>query len=307
MSNIFVSYLLLLGAIASLYTFLGTLLSKATGIEDKGNYNTRMKQLDFSGERFKSEAEKNEKQTKKLINDITAPVIKHVMPNVHYRKDLDSLEQMLKFAKIDNYLTPAQYIALIFLGRIVGVAILLFLIALDGLVVGLIGFFGFAILPNMLIKNTVKNKREEILLGFPEFINISKSYLSSGVSFEKAVEECIMSVNKEWQELLKNFLINSQTLPRKKCLEILSSESNVFEVHEFMSLVQLNMEQGIDVKESFEGQYDKIKALQNLAMVKKIEKRKVWTILVQGPALLTIIIAFGLPTFETIMQTLSTM
>ena len=307
MSNIFVSYLLLLGAIASLYTFLGTLLSKATGIEDKGNYNTRMKQLDFSGERFKSEAEKNEKQTKKLINDITAPVIKHVMPNVHYRKDLDSLEQMLKFAKIDDYLTPAQYIALIFLGRIVGVAILLFLIALDGLVVGLIGFFGFAILPNMLIKNTVKNKREEILLGFPEFINISKSYLSSGVSFEKAVEECIMSVNKEWQELLKNFLINSQTLPRKKCLEILSSESNVFEVHEFMSLVQLNMEQGIDVKESFEGQYDKIKALQNLAMVKKIEKRKVWTILVQGPALLTIIVAFGLPTFETIIQTLSTM
>lgn len=307
MSNIFISYLLLLGAIVSLYTFLGALLSKATGIEDKGNYNTRMKQLDFSGERFKSEAEKNEKQTKKLINDITAPVIKHVMPNVHYRKDLESLEQMLKFAKIDNYLTPAQYIALIFLGRIVGVAILLFLIALDGLVVGLIGFFGFAILPNMLIKNTVKNKREEILLGFPEFINISKSYLSSGVSFEKAVEECIMSVNKEWQELLKNFLINSQTLPRKKCLEILSSESNVFEVHEFMSLVQLNMEQGIDVKESFEGQYDKIKALQNLAMVKKIEKRKVWTILVQGPALLTIIIAFGLPTFETIMQTLSTM
>ena len=307
MSNIFVSYLLLLGAIASLYTFLGTLLSKATGIEDKGNYNTRMKQLDFSGERFKSEAEKNEKQTKKLINDITAPVIKHVMPNVHYRKDLDSLEQMLKFAKIDDYLTPAQYIALIFLGRIVGVAILLFLIALDGLVVGLIGFFGFAILPNMLIKNTVKNKREEILLGFPEFINISKSYLSSGVSFEKAVEECIMSVNKEWQELLKNFLINSQTLPRKKCLEILSSESNVFEVHEFMSLVQLNMEQGIDVKESFDGQYDKIKALQNLAMVKKIEKRKVWTILVQGPALLTIIVAFGLPTFETIIQTLSTM
>ena len=260
-----------------------------------------MKQLDFANERVRNGKSKTEEEEiRKLINDITTPLIKHVMPNIEYRKDLDSLEKNLKFAGFDKYFTASQYIALIIAGRFAGLFafIVFFPFAKP---IAFLWLFALGVFPAFLFKNSVNNKKEVLLMGFPEFINISKSYLASGMTFEKAVEESIMYVNKEWQELLKRYLINSETLSRRECLTILAEESNIFEIKEFMSLVQLNMEQGIDVKDSFERQYGKIKDLQNLAIMKKIEGRKVWTVLVQGPVLLTILVAFGLPTFESMM------
>lgn len=281
--------------------FLNGFIPYLFGYGDMGIHKERMKQLDFNREKIKSKDETDVEQIRKLVNDITTPLIKHVMPNIEYRKDLETLERNLKFAGADKYVTATQYIVLIITGRAVGLGAFI-LFAPFALPMSFLWLFAFAVFPPMLFSNSVKNKKEVLLLGFPEFINISKSYLASGMSFEKAVEESIVYVNKEWQELLKNFLINSETLSRKECLEILAEESNIFEIKEFMSLVQLNMEQGIDVKDSFERQYGKIKELQNLAFIKKIEGRKIWTILVQGPVLLTILVAFGLPTFESMMN-----
>lgn len=264
-------------------------------------HNERMRQLDFNGSKSRSLKSQSEtEQIKKLVEDITTPIIKHVMPNIEYRKDLETLEKNLKFAGADKYFTAIQYTVLIIMGRIIGISAFVIFMPFS-IFISVLWLFGLAIFPSVLFANSVKNKKEILLMGFPEFINISRSYLASGMSFEKSVEESIVYVNKEWQELLKSFLINSETLSRKECLEILAEESNLFEIKEFMSLVQLNMEQGIDVKESFERQYGKIKDLQNLAFIKKIEGRRVWTILVQGPVLLTILVAFGLPTFESMM------
>ena len=295
-------YVFLIGAIASFAIFVKGFIPYLFGYRDMGVHNERMKQLDFSREKMKATKQQEEtEQIRKLIDDITTPLIKHVMPNIEYRKDLETLEKNLKFAGADKYFTPTQYIAAIIAGRVIGIAAFV-LFAPFAIAMSFLWLFAFAIFPPILFSNSVKNKKEVLLMGFPEFINISKSYLASGMTFEKAVEESIVYVNKEWQELLKNFLINSETLSRKECLEILAEESNIFEIKEFMSLVQLNMEQGIDVRESFERQYGKIKELQGLSFIKKIEGRKVWTILVQGPVLITILVAFGLPTFESMMS-----
>ena len=302
MSAEIMKYIFYIGAVASFALFIKDFIPSLFGYGDVGVYNERMKQLDFNREKINRNKEEVEtEQVRKLVNDLTTPIIKHVMPNIEYRKDLETLEANLKFAGADKYFTPAQYVVAILSGRVIGiVAFVLF--APFSIPFGILWLCAFAIFPSILFTNSVNNKKEVLLLGFPEFINISKSYLASGMSFEKAVEESIVYVNKEWQELLKSFLINSETLSRKECLEILANESNLFEIKEFMSLVQLNMEQGIDVKESFERQYGKIKELQNLSFIKKIENRKVWTILVQGPVLLTILVAFGLPTFESMMN-----
>ena len=301
MSPEIMKYILFIGAVVAFFIFLRDFIPMLFGVNDVELHNTRMKQLDFANERVRNGKSKTEEEEiRKLINDITTPLIKHVMPNIEYRKDLDSLEKNLKFAGFDKYFTASQYIALIIAGRFAGLFafIVFFPFAKP---IAFLWFFALGIFPSFLFKNSVNNKKEVLLMGFPEFINISKSYLASGMTFEKAVEESIMYVNKEWQELLKRYLINSETLSRRECLTILAEESNIFEIKEFMSLVQLNMEQGIDVKESFERQYGKIKDLQNLAFIKKIEGRRVWTILVQGPVLLTILVAFGLPTFESMM------
>lgn len=302
MSPELMKYVLFAASIVAFIIFLKDFVPTLFGVSDMEVHNARMKQLDFSSERTKDGKSKSEEdEIRKLVNDITAPLIKHVMPNVEYRKDIETLEKNLKFAGFDKYVTAPQYVALIVLGRFVGlVAFILFFPFAKP--VSFMWLAAFCLMPSFLFKNSVNNKREILLMGFPEFINIAKSYLASGMTFEKAVEESIMYVNKEWQEILKNYIINSETLSRKECLNILAEESNIFEIKEFMSLVQLNMEQGIDVKDSFERQYGKIKDLQKIAIMKKIEGRKVWTILVQGPVLITILVAFGLPTFESMMN-----
>lgn len=272
------------------------------GIYDIENHNNRLKQLTHTEERLKKDKkDDNVKQTKEMIDKITAPIIRHVMPNISQKKDLSELEKSLRFAGADKYFTPTQYIALILLGRVVGFTLLVLLLPYNQ-ILALMWFSGPAILPSLLFKNTINNKKELILLGFPEFISISKSYLVSGMPFEKAVEESIFYVNKEWQELLKQYLINSESYSKKECLTMLADECNSFEVKEFISIVKLNMEQGIDIKDSFDNQYEKIKALQMLAIQKKIESRKVWAILVQGPVLLTILVAFGLPIADSMMN-----
>ena len=294
-------YVFFIGSIFLFYKIVKNVVPMLFGIGDMSIHDARMKQLDFAGSRLKSnKSQSEEEEIRKLVNDITAPLIKHVMPNVEYRKDYETLEKNLKFAGYDKYFTPAQYIAVILITRIIGVGAFMVFLPF-AMPLAFMWLIGLCVFPSFLFKNSVANKREDLLMEFPEFINISKSYLASGMTFENAVEESIVYVNKEWQELLKEYLINSETLSRKECISILVEDSNIFEIKEFMSLVQLNMEQGIDVKESFERQYEKIKELQSIVISKKIQGRKVWTILVQGPVLLTILLAFGLPTLESML------
>lgn len=288
----------LLGIVS--FSFFKNLIYYFSGVYDIDSHNNRLKQLDYSSDRLKknTENESNIKQTRELIEKITEPIIKHVMPNIAYKKDLSELEKGLHFAGVDKYMTTSQYISLILLGRVVGAVLLILLFPFNQMLACL-WFAGPALLPSFLLKNTVNEKKGKILLGFPEFINISKSYLVSGMSFEKSVEESIYYVNKEWQSLLKQYLINSESYSKKECLTMLAEESYSFEVKEFISIVKLNMEQGIDIKDSFDSQYEKIKDLQKIAIQKKIESRRVWAVFVQAPVLLTIFLAFGLPMVDS--------
>ena len=302
-TNSLYRYVCLILVVVTAWSFFRDLIYYLFGVYDIENHNNRLKQLDFTNERKIGDKKKedNINQTRKLIEQITEPIIKHIMPNISYTKDFSALEKNIHFAGIDKYVTPIQYTALVLLGRVIGFTALVLLLPYNKML-ALMWFTGPAVLPSLLFKNTIVNKKEAILLGFPEFINISKSYLISGMSFEKAVEESIYYVNKEWQELLKQYLINSENYSRNECLTMLAEECNSFEVKEFISMVKLNAEQGIDIKDSFGKQYEKIKDLQKLAINKKIESRKVWAILIQAPVLLTILVAFGLPIADSMMN-----
>lgn len=283
--------------------FFKSLIYYVFGIYDIENHHNRLKQLNSTDERLKKDAKKENdvEEMKALINKITAPIIRHVMPNVSNNKDFSELERNLKFAGADKYVNAVQYTALILLGRALGLLAFLLLLP-HNKILAFMWFFAPAVMPTLLFKNTIVNKKQTILLGFPEFINISKSYLVSGMPFEKAVEESIYYVNKQWQEILKQYLINSETYSKKECLTMLADECNSFEVREFISIVKLNLEQGIDIKDSFDSQYEKIKDLQLIAIQKKIESRKVWAIVIQAPVLLTILLAFGLPIADSMLN-----
>ena len=302
-NTMFQKGILLLLLMLTAWSFFQNLVYYIFGIYDIEVHNNRLKQLDVSKDRKIGQAKKDEniKKTREMIDQITAPIIKHIMPNVSYKKDFTELEKNIRFAEIDKYITPIQFTALILIGKVVGFTILVLLFPYNKMLAGM-WFVGPAVLPSILFKNTIVNKREKILLGFPEFINISKSYLISGMSFEMAVEESIPYVNPEWKKLLKSYLINSETYSREECLTMLAEECNSFEVKEFISMIKLNAEQGIKIKDSFDNQYEKIKDLQLLAINKKIEARRVWAILIQAPVLLTILAAFGLPMAESMLN-----
>ena len=87
-----------------------------------------------------------------------------------------------------------------------------------------------------------------------------------------------------------------------EAIDRLCEEVNVFEVTEFFSLVKLNLEQGINIKESFESQTEKVKEMQMEVMLKKIGQRQMMAKAIQAPLLLCMFAAAGLPTFYSMMN-----
>jgi hypothetical protein len=64
----------------------------------------------------------------------------------------------------------------------------------------------------------------------------------------------------------------------------------------------LNIEQGINVKESFDGQREKVVDMQFESMMAKIGQRQMMATLLQGPLLLTMILSFGLPVIYSMVN-----
>jgi hypothetical protein len=77
---------------------------------------------------------------------------------------------------------------------------------------------------------------------------------------------------------------------------------DIFEIQEFFSLVRLNIEQGINVKESFDGQREKVVDMQFEAMMGKIGQRQMMATVLQGPLLITMIVSFGLPVLYSMVN-----
>lgn len=155
------------------------------------------------------------------------------------------------------------------------------------------------ILPTILLNNTFTQKSEALFFGFPDFIRIVEGYLIAGMSFPIAVQESIPYVADEWKPFLKQFVLDCDLLSQEEALDNLKYSIPNFEIKEFISLVRLNMEQGINVKECFDNQSDRIAAMQRTVMLGKIKKREMMGVLIQAPLLISIFVAFGLPLVDS--------
>ena len=137
---------------------------------------------------------------------------------------------------------------------------------------------------------------------FPDFIRMTEGYLQAGIPLSQAVSETIKFMGDSWKDILRNFVIQCDTKSVSEALDYLKKEIDLFEVKEFVALVNLSLEQGGDVSESFTAQADKVKEIQIDIMRKKIEARKVMGMAIQGPLLLCNFLAFGLPIVEGMMN-----
>lgn len=269
-------------------------------INNMSNHKKRMKQLRFD----KNSSLSEEDSTKDFIDKVTKPVIKHILPHL-MMTDLDLVDRKLRLAKWNRFFTAIQYRALIILLRILGITFGI-IFGISSIYMGAIWFVALAVMPSFLLNNEVKNKKEELLIGFPDFIRITEGYLSAGYTFVDAVTETIPYVDKNWEPILQKFVLEAQLNRVEFALDMLKNEVDIFEVKEFVSLVRLAIEQGGEAKDSFSAQADKIRQLQMDIIEMKINKRKMYAVAVNGPVIIGVMLVFGLPVLES-MTSLSTM
>lgn len=299
MSSFLMAILILGGSVSVflLFSFLFDLLFSKT---DTSLYKKRMSQLKTNGKTKVSD----EERARQLIEKITSPIAKKIIPNLEYKEEKESkLAKELEITKWNKYYTPTTFRAMNLTLKIAA-AILFLVVFQESLIFALILLIivGFGI--NFLFLNSVKETRFKLLSAFPEVIKIVQGYLSANQPLPIAIENSLPYVDEAWRELLREFVINAGVYSQEECIDMLSDKVDIFEVREFWSLVKLNLEQGIDIKESFENQADKINNLKKSIINDKIEKRKSFSVIVQGPLLLDMIVIFGLPTFVQVMNSL---
>ena len=158
-----------------------------------------------------------------------------------------------------------------------------------------------AFLMDLLYFTQIDEKKNQLLMEFPDFIEVLESYLSAGYDFVRATEQAI-PVTKHWQPILKEFTAIAQYENIETGFKYINDMVDIFEVREFISILQLGVEQGLDMAENIQHQSSRIAELQNLAFTKKIASRQVMAVMVQGPLLLTVLAAFSLPTVEQMMN-----
>ena len=137
---------------------------------------------------------------------------------------------------------------------------------------------------------------------FPDFIRITQGFLCSNMTLVDALENALPYVGPTWRPIIKDFIIEANIYSQNECIEQLKEKVPIFEVHELWSLIQLNLEQGIDLKESFNNQALKVKGMQKEVMLSKITKRQMMATAIQAPLMLCMMGGFMLPTLSQMMN-----
>lgn len=241
----------------------------------------------------------NEEQIKDLIEHVTQPVIYHVMPKLR-KRDYNKLEKDLKLIGWDKYYTPEQFAALSIFLKILGTIIFL-LLAGPLFEVAILWFGALFFVLDIGFKGTVDDKYDKLLCEFPDFIEVVDGYLSAGYSLVDAIKQ-VEPLTNEWQPILREFLIICKYSTPGDGLDYIRDTVDIFEVREFIAILQLGMEQGIDMAENFKHQSSAIDQLKDVAFEKKLAKRQVQSILIQGPLLLTVLATFSLPTIHAMLN-----
>lgn len=257
----------------------------------------RNEQLDTQNKK-KIKNEDSDEQLKQVINKITSPIIDGVLTK-KTPKNLNKFQRRLKSAGWDKFFTPMQWIAFSMILGAVGIFFFI-VFGTQSVPFGAIFFAFFAIGPNFLLNNSYNNRTENLLINFPETVRIISGYLSAGLLLPEAFKETAKDASPAWKPLLEEFVAKCNATDILTALDWFKEEVDIVEAREFFATVRLSLELGSSAKNGFAEQADRIQQLLRDSMQKRIEKRKVWATIVQGPILLCVMAAFALPLVATL-------
>lgn len=292
---IIIKYIFFIMTLVCVFLLARSLFTLLFAMDNYNIHKKRLKQLQFNNKKAISE----EEQTKEFINKVTNPVIRYVLPKLKLR-DTEELKKDLELSKWNKYFSPIQFRAMQITLTCAGIGFCIIFYLLTGSrIFGLIWLLALAGLFPFLFTNSVKERKSKLLSEFPDFIRITQGYLTANVPFSKAVEKSIQYIGEEWKPLLQNFVVTCDVKSVEDAIDELKEKVDIFEVKELLALIKLNLDQGIDVRDSFDRQAEKVREMQLEIMSAKIAKRQMMCIALQAPLLLTLLGSFGLPTFSS--------
>lgn len=262
---------------------------------DREKYNRkRLGQLSQTDHRKKTDDEINQQ----FIQQVTEPVIQYVLPRLKPHNH-QTIARDLKLIGWSRLMTPEQHVAVSVGLKMIAVISLIcwlpFSLYMGALFFGLI-FFVY----DLGYNGQVKDKKDRLLIEFPDVIEVLEGYLSAGFDFVQAMEETVAFTN-HWQPILKEMVVVTKYENLQSGLRIWSDATDIFEVKEFISILQLGIEQGLDMRSNIEHQASRIDELKDVAFEKKLAAREMMGVVVQGPLLIAILIAIMLPVMRDFM------
>lgn len=277
--------------------FFRNFLTLLFGLENDGLNKKRLKSLNYDGSRI---GQSDEDGTREFLQQVTEPVIKYILPHFKF-KDNESINKDLDFVGWGKYMRAEQFRALTIIMRIVGAVLTAITWNIFWPIALVLGSTLMVGLP-FYLKMDVEEKKSQMLSEFPEIIRLTQGYLAASQTLTDSIEHSLPYIAENWRPAMENFIKNSRTRSEKAALDMMKEEVHIAEIREFTSLIRLSMDQGANMYDSFEGQYDKIRSIQLTGLMGKIHNRKNMAIMIQFPILLMIFVAIGLPTVDQFMQ-----
>lgn len=288
MENILIIIICLL-----IFLVFNSLINFVTNEEQMEGKSKRLNKL-----RFKDERLSQDEDIKRLIDKATNPLL-FLIPQKY--KESINLRKKLEITEFDKYVTVPQYLVINWVMKLIGVILLLTNIK-TSFIQGFIGFIMFFFALDFLLTNEYKEKKKRLLAEFPNIIRSLSCFLNADLAFVDAIKNTLTYSKDIWRPYLKMFIYDCEMYSQKTAISNICDKLDIFEIKDFFNMVLLGLEKGINLKESFEQQSDRMNAMYRQSVLNIIIKREMFATVIQAPMLLGIIVTFATPLVAQFMN-----
>lgn len=257
------------------------------------NRNKRLNKLRFDDEDL------NISKLKDIITKTTTPFM-FLIP-VSYKNNI-ALEKKLKIIEWDKYFTANEFLVLVWLLRFVSVILFFILGAKSSWIEGFVGIILLGFAPMFLLNNEYNETKKRILSGFPSVIRNLSCFLNADMSFVSAIRNTLNYTKNIWAVLLEEFANDCEVYSYEVAIENICSKLDIWEITDFFNMVNLSLQKGINLRESFDIQSERIDVLYRQSILEIINKRENAASLIQAPMLIGVILAFAIPIVQQFTQ-----
>ena len=156
-------------------------------------------------------------------------------------------------------------------------------------------------LPDIVLRSKLIKRREQIMEEFPDFIDATRSYLSSGLSIYQTIKQVREIAGPGMGELLEKLSAELEVFDQSTALRKFAQRAGLLEVQNFVITIEQGINAGIPLKDIFLAQSQLMRELRKLSLKRKIKQKPTYMALVGGLLFINIFIIVGLPALLTIM------